>query len=61
MLAEQLIEGHVTQRLLTISNDIDVVRYKNTGIHKPNVQETPRDCKFCSVKIRKQYDTNSQK
>ena len=51
----------LTQQLSTISNDTDVVRSKNTGIHKPNVQETPKYCKFCSLKIWKQYDNNSQK
>ena len=40
---------------------MDVVKHKNTGIHKTNVQETPKDCKFCSLKIRKQYDNNWQK
>ena len=33
----------------------------NTWIHKPNVWEISRDCKFCSLQRWIQYDNSSQK
>ena len=41
-LGEKLIEGP-TSRQINNNNDTYVVQYKNTGIHKSNIREAPRD------------------